>query len=131
MAIDTTTEVARAYYDSWKDGRGHFDAARLRSLLAPDLVFDGPLAGHRIGADGFLKGLADFADSVTSFQLVSEVRDGDQAAYLYDCDLVGRPARLRFAEFLRISGGRIQSITLLYDKADFLNSTQLNSTQLK
>ena len=120
MAIDTTTEVARAYYDSWKGGRGHFDAPRLRGILAPDLVFDGPLAGHRVGAEGFLKGLADFAQSVTSLRLVSVVRDGQQAAYLYDCDLTGRPAPVRFAEFLRIGDGLIQSITLLYDKGDFL-----------
>ncbi len=122
MTIDTTTDLARAYYDSWKEGAGHFDEARLRTILATDLVFDGPLAGHRVGVEGFLKGLADFAQSVTSFQLVAEVRNGDQAAYLYDCELSGRPTTLRFAEFLRCERDRIQSITLLYDKGDFLNS---------
>ena len=129
MAIDTTTEVARAYYASWQGGRGHFDAPRLRRILAPDLVFDGPLAGHRVGAEGFLKGLADFAESVTRLQLLAAVRDGEQVAYLYDCELTGRPAPVRFAEFLRIGDGRIQSITLLYDKGDFLASA--NSPERK
>ena len=92
MAIDTTTDLAHAYYDSWKDGDGHFDEARLRSVLASDLVFDGPLAGHRVGVEGFLRGLADFARSITRFQLVAEIRNGDQAAYLYDCDRSGGPA---------------------------------------
>jgi len=120
MAIDTTTELVRAYYDSWKDGPGHFDEARLRDILAPDLVFEGPLAGHRVGAEGFLTGVADFARRIQSFTLLHQVHSGNQAAWMYDCTLAGGTTPLRFAEFLRIEHDRIQEITLLYDKQAFL-----------
>ena len=124
MVIDTTSELASAYYASWQGGAGHFDEARLRGILAPDLEFDGPLAGHRVGAEGFLKGLADFAHRVMALRMVEQVYAGDQAAFMYDCDLVGGDKPMRFAEFLRSEHDRIQAITLLYDKADFLSPTR-------
>jgi ketosteroid isomerase-like protein len=121
VTTDTTAELARAYYASWQHGATRFDEARLRTLLAPDLEFDGPLAGHRIGAEGFLKGLADFARRVTSLHMLEEVSADNRVALMYDCDVVGADKPIRFAEFLRIEHDRIQAITLLYDKGDFLS----------
>src|SRR5436853_186525 len=58
MSSDTISDVLAGYYDSWKGGPAAFDAARLRSLLADDLDFEGPIAGHRREADGFVQALA-------------------------------------------------------------------------
>jgi len=106
MSSDTISDVLAGYYDSWKGGPAAFDAARLRSLLADDLDFEGPIAGHRRGADGFVQGLGRFVDSLRGLTMIEE-------AFLYDCDLGS--GTLRFAEFIRIEDGRIQSIKLHYD----------------
>ncbi len=113
MAADTTTDVLDAYYDSWKGGRAAFDEARLRSLLAPDLDFEGSIAGHRVGAEGFVQGLGRFLDSLQGLAMVEAVREGDRAAFLYDADLGA--GTVRFAEFIRVEGGRIQAIKLHYN----------------
>ena len=113
MSSDTISDVLAGYYDSWKGGPAAFDAARLRSLLADDLDFEGPIAGHRRGADGFVQGLDRFVDSLRGLTMIEEVREGNRAAFLYDCDLGS--GTLRFAEFIRIEDGRIQSIKLHYD----------------
>ena len=45
-----STDPLHAYYDAWQHGAEHYDAAALGELLATDLDFEGPLAGHRVGA---------------------------------------------------------------------------------
>ncbi len=108
-----------AYYACWIHGLEAFDEARLREILAPGLVFNGTLAGHRIGAEGFLKGVAGVAAVVRSFTQVQRVEQGNEVAVVYDCELI-RPAGVcRFAEFFRVEGGRIQSINLVYDGTEW------------
>jgi hypothetical protein len=112
-----------AYYASWIHGPGTFDEARLREILAPDLEFHGTLAGHRIGAEGFLKGVADVNAVVRSFTLVQRLEQGNEVAVLYDCDLT-RPAGVcRFVEFFRVEGDRIRSLNLVYDGTEWRKLT--------
>jgi hypothetical protein len=121
MNTNTTAErtaaLVDAYYESWKGGIASFDADRVRRLLVPDLAFDGPIAGRRTGAEPFLQGLARFVSTITAFHPLQEIRTATEAAALYDCDLPG--GRVRFAEFFRIGGDRIQAITLVYDAGEF------------
>lgn len=108
-----------AYYESWTHGPGRFDEARLREILAPDLAFNGTLAGRRIGVEGFLKGVAGVADAVRSFTPVQRLEQDNEVAVVYDCELT-RPAGVcRFAEFFHIEGDRIQSINLVYDGTEW------------
>jgi hypothetical protein len=111
--------IVDAYYASWTRGPDSFDEARLRAILAPDLDFTGTLAGHRVGADGFLRGVAGVGEVVRSFRLVQRIEQGNQVAVLYDCELT-RPAGVcRFAEFFRVDDGRIKSINLVYDGTEW------------
>jgi hypothetical protein len=111
--------VVDGYYASWSRGLADFDEARLREILAPDLDFTGTLAGHRVGAEGFLRGVAGVAEVVRSFTLVQRIEQGNEIGVLYDCEL-SRPAGVcRFAEFFRVEGGRIQSINLVYDGTEW------------
>lgn len=48
---DTAGQVVQACYDILKDGTASFDEERLRAILAPDLAFEGPIAGHVVGAE--------------------------------------------------------------------------------
>jgi hypothetical protein len=111
----TAGAIVDAYYASWTRGTDAFDESGLRDILAPDLDFTGTLAGHRIGADGFVKGVAGVAAVTRSFSVVQRVEHDNDVAVVYDCELT-RPAGVcRFAEFFRVAGGRIQSINLVYD----------------
>ena len=127
-SLDATTKpttgqgagaIVDAYYASWTHGLAAFDETRLQEILAPDLDFTGTLAGHRIGAEGFLKGVAGVAAAVRSFTPVQRLEQGNEVAVVYDCELT-RPAGVcRFAEFFRVEGGRIQSINLVYDGTEW------------
>ena len=116
---DTTAQLVRAYYASWQNGTTAFDEARLREILAPDLLFEGPIAGRRTGVDSFMRGLADFVDSLRDMRMLQQVNAGNDAAALYDCDLGATGGTLRFGEFLRVDKGRIQAIRLVYDPSEF------------
>ena len=119
MASDRTRELVQAYYDSWKDGMASYDEERLRGILAPDLRFEGPIAGKREGLEPFLGGLADFVRALQAHQMVRQMHAGDEASALYDCNVGASAGTLRFAEFLRVENDRIQEIKLLYDATEF------------
>jgi len=113
-----TAQLIDGYYASWRQGISSFDDARLRGVLAEDLDFEGPIAGKRRGAAGFVGGLERFVEGLQApIQVLQHVDSGDQAAVLYDADLP--QGTMRFAEFFRVGEGRIQSIKLLYDAAQY------------
>ena len=110
---DDPAGLVSAYYEILQAGAGSYDPQRLRSILVPDLDFDGPIAGHVRGADRFTRGVAGFTETQQGIRFLQQVITPDAAAVLYDADLPG--GTLRFAEFFRFDGGQIASITLLYD----------------
>ena len=119
MATDTSTDLITAYYDTWKNGIASFDEARLRGMLAPDFVYDGPIAGRRPGVDSFVRGLMAFVKTLKELRMLSELRVGNESAFLYDCDVSQPAGTFRFAEFLRVDNGKIQEIRLVFDATEF------------
>lgn len=118
IAKTETAEVIGDYYASWKDGIPSFDEARLRNVLVENLDFEGPIAGKRQGSVGFIGGLRRFVEGLRApIHILQEIASGNQAAVLYDADLP--EGTMRFAEFFRVGDGRIQSIKLLYDAAQY------------
>jgi ketosteroid isomerase-like protein len=99
--------------DTYYDILGDFDAERLRAILAPDLVFEGPIAGRRVGADAFVEGAAMFARASRGIAMLQR----EPSAALYDAELPG--GIVRFAEFFEVADGRIQTLRLHYDPAAF------------
>ena len=112
MASDPA-DLVSAYYEILRAGAESYDPERLRSILAPDLDFDGPIAGNVRGSDRFTRGVAGFIQTQQGIRILQQVVTPDAAAMLYDADLPG--GTLRFAEFFRFDGGQIASIKLLYD----------------
>jgi SnoaL-like domain len=110
---DDPAGLVSAYYVILQAGAESYDPQRLRSILVPDLDFDGPIAGHVHGADRFTRGVAGFIETQQGIRFLQQVVTPDAAAVLYDADLPG--GTLRFAEFFRFGGGQIASIKLLYD----------------
>jgi ketosteroid isomerase-like protein len=122
-STDTTTELVRDYYDSWRNGIASFDETRLRAILAPDLLFEGPIAGTRTGVEPFLRGLADFVRSLRVLRMLRQIHADGEASALYDCELGVTAGTLRFAEFIHVENDRIQSIRLVYDPTEFRRLT--------
>src|SRR6266567_3252156 len=60
MTASTVAEVAGMYFEAWKAG----DFARVHSILADDVTFDGPL-GHASNADECVAGLRRMSQIVT------------------------------------------------------------------
>jgi SnoaL-like domain len=116
MSTETTMELVRAYYDCWKGG-STCDEARLRKLLAPELAFEGPM-GRRQGVDAYLAGISRFVPTLKAHRMLQLVALEDEAAAVYDCDLTAPVSNLRFAEFFRVAGNRIESIRLVYDATE-------------
>ncbi|HET7465448.1 MAG TPA: nuclear transport factor 2 family protein [Candidatus Dormibacteraeota bacterium] len=113
-----TAEIVSAYYDSWRDGIASFDRSRLTQILAEDLDFEGSIAGKRRGSAGFIAGLQRFVEGLQApIEVQQRVESGDLAAVLYDAELPG--GVMRFAEFFRVEHGRIVSLKLLYDAAQY------------
>ncbi len=98
--MDTTGELLETYYDTLKEGMASFnEGRRLRAILAPDLVFEGPIAGRVVGAERFIKGVLGFVETMQSLHMLHQLRAGDEAATLYDAEMPG--GTVRFAEFFR------------------------------
>lgn len=114
---DSAGQVVQAYYDILKDGTASFDEGRLRAILDSDLVFEGPIGGHVIGAERFIKGVTGFVETVRSFDMVQQLCTSGMAATLYDAVMPG--GTVRFAEFFQIDGGKIRSLRLLYDATEY------------
>ena len=66
---DTVADVGAAYFDAWKAG----DFARLRTILADDATFDGPL-GHAGNAEECIDGLKRMSQIVTDIVIPQDLR---------------------------------------------------------
>lgn len=110
-------QIVHVYYEILKSGTATVDDTRLRAILATDLVFEGPIAGHVVGAERFIKGVSGFIETVRSITMLHELHSQDTVATLYDARMPG--GTVRFAEFFRIEDGKIQSLRLLYDPAEY------------
>lgn len=118
VAKSKTAELIDTYYNSWRNGINSFDAARVRGILAEDLDFEGPIAGKRQGAAGFVGGLTRFVEGLQGpIGILQQVDSEHQGAALYDAALPG--GTMRFAEFFQVDRGRIQAIKLVYDASQY------------
>jgi hypothetical protein len=84
---DDPAGLVSAYYEILQAGAESYDPQRLQSILAPDLDFDGPIAGHVRGADRFTRGVAGFTGTQQGIRFLQQVITPDAAAVLYDADL--------------------------------------------
>lgn len=114
---DSTRTVVNTYYEILQAGPDGPDSERLRTILAPDLSFEGPIAGRRVGAEPFLKGVAWFVTSLRHLEMLHLLVENNRAAALYDAELSG--GSLRFAEFFEVNENTIASLRLLFDPSEY------------
>lgn len=112
-ATRAETSTIETYYEILQAGAQGFDPEKLRAILAANLVFEGPIAGHRVGAEPFCKGVVGFVTALEHLEMRQLLAMPGQAASLYDAELPG--GNCRFAEFFEIDAGVITTLRLLFD----------------
>jgi hypothetical protein len=113
----STVQVVQAYYDILTGGMATFDPARLCAILATDLVFEGPIAGHAVGAERFSNAVTGFIETMRSLNMVHRLYAGTIAATSYDAEMPG--GTVRFAEFFHVDNGMVQTLRLVYDATGY------------
>jgi len=105
----TAADVGAAYFDAWKAG----DFARLRTILADDATFDGPL-GHAGNADECIAGLERMSQFVTDIVIRKTFVDGPDVLTWYDMH-TARTDPLPTVNWRHEENGKITSIQAIFD----------------
>lgn len=117
MAMTTTAaDLVSAYHQAWT--AGNFDDAV--ALLAADLQVEVPI-NHYPTKDAFGRALRDFAQQVSSVEVLSQMATNDQAMMLYDVRIEGL-APLRMVEHFTVSDGKIVRVRQIHDTATLQKS---------
>jgi hypothetical protein len=106
---DDAARAAATYFDAWLAK----DFARLRSVLADDVDFAGPL-GQVKGADGCLRGLQGLSTIMTGIQVQQVFTAGSDVLTWYDmATAVADPVPV--ANWMRVEDGKITRIRVAFD----------------
>jgi SnoaL-like domain len=109
MTADGVAEVAETYLRAWKAG----DFALLRSILADDATFDGPL-GHASNADECIAGLKRMSQIVTDIVIRKTFVDGEDVLTWFDLHNT-RTDPLATVNWRHVSNGKIAWIRVTFD----------------
>jgi hypothetical protein len=110
MAHDDDAATAAAnYFDAWQAR----DFARLRSVLADDVDFAGPLGQVR-GGDECLRGLQGLSEIMTGIQIQKVFTAGSDVLTWYDmATKVADPVPV--ANWMQVTDGTITKIRVAFD----------------
>jgi ketosteroid isomerase-like protein len=101
--------TAATYFDAWQAR----DFRRLRSVLADDVDFAGPLA-HVQGGDDCLRGLQGMAQIMTSLDVRRVFCDGDDVLTWFDL-ATSVAATVPVANWMHVEDGKITRIRVAFD----------------
>jgi SnoaL-like domain len=110
---DGAAEAAALYFQAWLAR----DFARLRTVLADDVDFAGPL-GQVTGGDECLRGLEGLARIITGIEIRKVFTDGPDVLTWYDmATTVAEPVSV--ANWMQVSEGKITRIRVAFDPRGF------------
>lgn len=105
---DSATTAA-TYFEAWRNR----DFARLRTVLAADVDFVGPLASVQ-GADACLKGLEGMSRIMTGLDVRKIFTDGDDVLTWFDLSTsIADPVPV--ANWMHVTDGKIDQIRVAFD----------------
>ena len=105
----TAAEVGATYFDAWRKG----DFETLRSILADDVTFDGPL-GHAGNADECVEGLRRMSKIVTGIVVRKTFVDGQDVITWFELHTADT-APLPTVNWRHVENGKITSIRVTFD----------------
>jgi len=111
---DSATTAAASYFEAWLAG----DFARLRTVLADDATFAGPM-GQANGADECLRGLEGMATIMTGIEIRKVFAAGSDVLTWYDMiTTVADPVPV--ANWMHVEDGKITRIRAAFDPRGIL-----------
>jgi hypothetical protein len=108
------TSVTAIYFDSWRQG----DLATLRSVLADDVDFLGPLAQIN-GADACVAGMQGLIQATTDIVICKVFADGPDVLTWFDLHTPVAPP-CPVANWSHVDGGQIDRIRVVFDPRPLL-----------
>lgn len=111
---DEPRSLATTYFDAWRSK----DFDRLRSVLADDVTFRGPL-GSAGDADACMQGLRGMAQTITDLVIHTMVVDGPDVLTWFDLHTAGAPP-CPVVNWSHVEGGRISTIKVTFDPRPLL-----------
>ncbi len=107
--MSTPIEIARTYFDAW--GARDYDA--LRSVLADDVSFRGPL-GSADDAESAMGGLRGMAEMTTHLEIRKMIADGPDVMTWFDLETTLAPS-VPTVNWSHVEGDRITRIRVAFD----------------
>jgi hypothetical protein len=106
---DDAANVATTYFDAWK--ANDFDT--MRSLVAEDVRFEGPLATLE-GAEDYIKGIQGLSQVISEIVIQKLFVDGQDVLTWYDMHTtVASPVAV--ANWLHVEEGKITAVRVAFD----------------
>ncbi len=109
MTARTAANVGGMYFEAWKAG----DFARVRSILADDVTFDGPL-GHAGNAEECVAGLRRMSQIVTDIVIRKTFVDGPDVLTWFDLYTTAA-GPLPTVNWRHVENGKITWIRVTFD----------------
>ena len=109
--------TAATYFDAWQAR----DFARLRSVLADDVEFAGPLAQVK-GSDDCLRGLRGMAQIMTGLEVRKVFRDGPDVLTWFDL-ATSVAETIPVANWMHVEDGKITRIQVAFDARGIANGS--------
>lgn len=107
------TDLITAYFDAWRAR----DAEALRTILADDVTFVGPLGGCD-GIEANVEALRGFLQIVTGVEIHRMVADGNDVMTAYDLHTsVAAPTRT--VNWSTVENGRLRHVRAFFDPRAF------------
>jgi hypothetical protein len=106
---DSPADVAASYFDAWQ--RGDFQA--LRSILADDATFEGPL-GRASNAEECVAGLERMSHLLTGIVIHKTFVDGGDVITWFDL-LTAGTGPMPAVNWRHVENGKITSIRVVFD----------------
>jgi SnoaL-like domain len=106
---DDAANVATIYFDAWK--AKDFDT--MRSLVAQDVSFEGPLA-TLVGTEDYMKGIQGLSQVISEIVIRKTFVDGQDVLTWYDMHTtVASPVPV--ANWLHVEEGKITALRVAFD----------------
>ena len=112
--MTTPLELAETYFTAWQDQ----DADTLRSILADDVTFAGPMATID-NADECVTGLMGLAKATTKLEVRARLADGDDVITWFELSTEDA-GPLPTANWSHVEDGRITAIRVAFDPRPLL-----------
>jgi len=117
MPDASAAATAATYFEAWQAR----DFARLRSVLADDVDFAGPL-GQVTGADGCQRGLEGMSRIMTGIEVRKVFDDGSDVLTWFDlATSVADPVPV--ANWMHVQDGKITRIRVAFDARGIANGS--------